>query len=71
MRVCCGPRCGVEPAHRAVYAAAEAARPEGGVAPTMCRGLCGGGVTLVREDGATMKARDPAEVRAQLTREDS
>jgi hypothetical protein len=33
----------------------------------MCRGLCGAGVTLVREDGVKVKAHDAAEARARLT----
>jgi hypothetical protein len=37
VQVCCGPRCGVCPEHRAVYDAAVAARPPEGVAPTLCR----------------------------------
>ena len=67
VKVCCGPRCGVEPQHRAVYEAVEAACPEAAVVPTMCRGLCGQGVTVVREDGETLKAREPEEARALLT----
>jgi hypothetical protein len=63
IRVCCGPRCGVEPCHRAVFDAAERLAPPGViVAPTLCRGLCGGGVTLVREDGRTAKAADARDV---------
>ena len=47
--VCCGPRCGTEPGHRAVYAAAERAAGDAGyeTAPAMCRGVCYGGVTVV------------------------
>lgn len=69
IRVCCGPRCGVEPNHRAVYEAAEQATASAcaAVLPTMCRGLCGHGVTLVRPDGQKIKARDADEARAQLT----
>ena len=68
VKVCCGPRCGVLPEHRAVYAAVEAAC--GGdvpVLPTLCRGLCGDGVTLVRADGAKVKAHDAAEARSVLS----
>ena len=67
VKVCCGPRCGTLPEHRAVYDAVEASRPEGSVVPTMCRGLCGNGVTLVREDGQKIKARDAAEAQAKLS----
>lgn len=70
VRVCCGPRCGVEPGHRAIYAAAEAACPDVTVIPTLCRGLCGDGITLVRADGVAVKARDPAEAYRRLTSED-
>jgi len=67
VKVCCGPRCGVEPSHRAVYAAVEAI-VETPVIPTMCRGWCGQGVTVVKADGDIFKARDAAHVRAKLIR---
>jgi hypothetical protein len=69
VKVCCGPRCGVLPEHRAVYAAVEmAARgADQRVVPTLCRGLCGDGVTVVRANGDTAKARDPAEARALIS----
>ncbi len=66
VKVCCGPRCGVLPEHRAVYAAIEnTARVA--VAPTLCRKLCGHGVTVVREDGIAAKVRDPDEARALIS----
>ena len=66
IKVCCGPRCGAEPGHRAIYDAAEAGASDGGTAvlPTLCRGLCTGGVTLVRPDGEKCKARSADEARA-------
>ncbi len=67
VKVCCGPRCGTVPEHRAIYDAVEAACPGVTVVPTMCRGLCGDGVTLVREDGEKIKARDADEARAKLS----
>ena len=68
IKVCCGPRCGSEPVHRAVYQAAEVtADPQNiSVLPTMCRGWCGMGVTLVLPSGDTIKARDADEARAKL-----
>ena len=65
VKVCCGPRCGAEPGHRAIYDAAEAGAADAGadVLPTLCRGLCRGGVTLVRPDGEKLKARTPGEAR--------
>lgn len=68
IKVCCGPRCGILPEHCAIYAAAEAARPDVPILPTMCRGLCGNGVTVVREDGTATKAHDVEEMRARLTK---
>jgi hypothetical protein len=66
VKVCCGPRCGVLPEHRAVYAAIEnAARVS--VAPTLCRKLCGHGVTVVRANGTVAKVRDPVEARALIS----
>ena len=69
VKVCCGPRCGVLPEHRAVYAAVEsvARGTDINVLPTLCRGFCGDGVTLVRTDGAKVKAHDAAEARALLS----
>ena len=67
IKVCCGPRCGAEPGHRAIYDAVEAGAAEGGTAavlPTLCRGLCTGGVTVVRSDGEKCKARSADEARA-------
>jgi len=69
VRVCCGPRCGVWPRHRAIYDAAERAAASGGaddlaVAPTMCQGRCGDGVTVVLPSGDKEKARDADEARA-------
>ena len=70
VKVCCGPRCGSEPAHRAVYQAVESAAvaesQDTSVLPTMCRGWCGMGVTLVLPSGDTIKARDPDEARTKL-----
>ena len=65
VKICCGPRCGVEPNHRAIYEAVETTATL--VAPTMCRGWCGMGVTLVLPGGDKIKARDAAEARAKLT----
>ena len=71
VKVCCGPRCGVDPNHRAVYRAVEAecSRVAAGpsVIPTLCRGLCGEGVTVVRADGAAVKVRDARDARTQLS----
>lgn len=63
LKVCCGPRCGVWPGHRAIYAAAERAAAEQDTAtlPTMCQGLCGNGVTLVLPGGDKVKAGDARE----------
>jgi hypothetical protein len=62
VKVCCGPRCGAEPGHRAVYRAVEAnaACP---VLPTLCQGLCGCGITVVLPDGDKRKIRDAREAR--------
>ena len=70
VKICCGPRCGVEPNHRAICDATESASAEAAcpVVPTMCRGLCGGGVTLVLPDGSQTKARDPQEARAAVVK---
>jgi hypothetical protein len=65
VKICCGPRCGVEPNHRTIYEAVESAATL--VAPTMCRGWCGRGVTIVLPGGDKIKARDAAEARAKLT----
>lgn len=67
-RVCCGPRCGAEPGHRAVYAAAEraAANRDADIIPTMCQGFCGLGVTLALPDGTRIKLRDAREARVQI-----
>jgi len=68
VKVCCGPRCGSHPGHRAIYDALERAvqetDPDLPVAPTMCRSHCGDGVTVVAPGGALHKARDPEEARA-------
>ncbi len=64
VKVCCGPRCGVEPNHRTIYEALETTTAL--VAPTMCRGWCGQGVTLVLPGGDKIKARDASEARAKL-----
>jgi hypothetical protein len=49
IKVCCGPRCGVDPQHRRVFEAIELAAQQTTtqVLPTMCQGLCHGGVTVV------------------------
>lgn len=60
-KVCCGPRCGTEPDHRAIFDALG----ENAV-PTMCRGHCGFGVTIVKPGGETVKARDADAARAHL-----
>jgi hypothetical protein len=62
VKVCCGPRCGAEPGHRAVYRAVEAAVADP-VVPTLCQGLCGYGVTVVLPDGDKRKIRDAREAR--------
>jgi hypothetical protein len=67
IRVCCGPRCGQEPGHRAIYSAVESAAGCTAVRPTMCRGLCGAGVTIVLPTGEEHKARTPQEAKALLT----
>jgi hypothetical protein len=66
VKICCGPRCGTEPNHRAICDATENGASACPVVPTMCRGVCGGGVTLVLPDGTTTKARDPEEARAAV-----
>jgi NADH:ubiquinone oxidoreductase subunit E len=73
VRVCCGPRCGAEPGHRAVYDAVEKAAEsaELDVRPTMCQGLCGSGVTIVLPDREKRKIRDVAEAADALSTEGS
>ncbi len=68
LRVCCGPRCGAEVGHRAIYAAVETAAGTISVAvhPTMCQGFCGLGVTLGLPNGEKIKLRDVPEARAQV-----
>lgn len=64
IRVCCGPRCGVEPGHRAIYAAIEgAATKETEIRPAMCQGLCGEGVTVILPDREKRKVRSVQEAR--------
>ena len=65
VRVCCGPRCGAEPGHRAIYRAVERAAgcP---VEPTLCRAFCGGGVTLVLPNGEKRKARSAQDATKSL-----
>jgi len=63
VRVCCGPRCGAEPGHRAVYRAVEAAVVPCPVLPTLCQVLCGYGVTVVLPCGDKRKVRDAREAR--------
>lgn len=70
VKVCCGPRCGVDPAHRAVFMAVEKHSPCP-VTPTLCRGLCSGGVTLVGTNGTLFKVRDVRDVRAKLEEDNS
>jgi len=62
VKICCGPRCGAEPGHRAIYAAVEkAAQTENITAvPTMCRGECGSGVSVVLPEGQITKIQDVA-----------
>jgi hypothetical protein len=67
IRVCCGPRCGQEPGHRAIYSAVERAAGRTIVRPTLCRGLCGLGVTIVLTTGDEHKARTPQEAKDLLT----
>lgn len=59
LRICCGPRCGAEAEHRAVYRAIEKAADARNipVEPTLCRALCGAGVTVVAPDGEKHKLR--------------
>ena len=72
LSICCGPRCGAEPGHRAVYDAIEkrvnVTYPDVSVRPTLCQGLCGGGVTVMlrAEPGAPtvkQKIQDVGEAR--------
>lgn len=65
IRICCGPRCGAEPAHRAIYRSVEttAAAAEFDLRPVMCQGLCGSGVTIILPDRHTIKIRDAEEAR--------
>jgi hypothetical protein len=62
IKVCCGPRCGVDPAHRVIFEAIEKAAGSAAVLPTMCQGLCHGGVTVVWPGGHKTKIRDAREV---------
>ena len=62
VKVCCGPRCGAEPGHRAIYAAVEAAAQGESVRPAMCQGWCGLGVTVVLPDQTPIKISDSREV---------
>ena len=73
LSICCGPRCGAEPGHRALYDALEkrvnVLYPDAAVRPTLCQGLCGGGVTVMLREGANkptvkQKIRDAGEARA-------
>lgn len=69
LKVCCGPRCGAWPGHRAVYAAVEAASALS-VRPTLCQGRCGGGVTVVLPRGSApdhVKIADAADARGALS----
>ncbi len=73
LSICCGPRCGAEPGQRATYDALEkrvaALYPDVSVRPTLCQGLCGGGVTVMLRERANQpiikqKIRDAGEARA-------
>ena len=61
IKVCCGPRCGVFTYHREIFEAIEQAAQPISVLPTMCQGLCGGGVTVVWPDKNKAKIRDVQE----------
>ena len=71
--ICCGPRCASEPGHRTVYDAVEkrvlSAFADLSVRPTLCQGLCGGGVTVTIKPAphapvVKQKIRDIREARA-------
>jgi len=64
-RVCCGPRCGAEPGHRLIFAAVEREATRRGIAvvPTLCRGACGRGVTVIAPDGGARKVSDVREAK--------
>ena len=65
LRICCGPRCGAEPGHRAIYRAIEKAA-HCLVEPTLCRALCGAGVTVVLPSGEKRKARSVQEAATSI-----
>ncbi|MES2464345.1 MAG: hypothetical protein V4671_27610 [Armatimonadota bacterium] len=67
IKVCCGPRCGVDPGHRVIFEAIETAALPQAVLPTMCQGLCHGGVTVVWPGGAKTKIRDVQEAADQTS----
>ena len=73
LSICCGPRCAAETGHRAVYAAVEKqvalALADAVVRPTLCQGLCGGGITVAfvpeaNTPAVKQKIRDVGEARA-------
>jgi hypothetical protein len=65
IKVCCGPRCGVDPHHRAIFEAIERAAQPIPVLPTMCQGLCHGGVTVVWPGRVKTKICDAQEASAR------
>jgi len=67
IRICCGPRCGAEPGHKAIYASIEnTASADFDLRPVMCQGLCGSGVTVVLPDRNKIKIRDAEEARTSF-----
>lgn len=68
LRVCCGPRCGAWPRHRAIYASIERVASNMTVEPVGCRGECGLGVTVVLPNAsAIVKVTEPSDTE-ELTR---
>lgn len=61
IKVCCGPRCGVAPNHRTIFETIEAVALPVRVLPTMCQGLCHGGVTVVWPGAVKTKICDAQE----------
>lgn len=65
IKVCCGPRCGVDPNHRGIFETIEQAAQAVRVLPTMCQGLCCGGVTIVWPGAVKTKICDAREAADQ------
>lgn len=66
VKVCCGPRCGQETGHRALYTTAEAVccLP---VRPSGCLGHCRGGVTVALPNGQVCKLQAASDAAKFLT----